>query len=195
MTALLLRHAPTAGNLKKRYVGSTDEPLCEEGIRMARACGEAPRVGKVYVSPRARAAQSAGLWYPRAELIAVNGLEEMDFGVFEGRSHDEMAGDPAYSAWLDSNCEAACPGGEDKASFSDRACEAFLRVVERAGGDFILVAHGGVLMAVLDRFAVEKRGYFAWGAPPCEGYRVRVEGSGEGLSIASAERARGGETP
>ena len=32
-TIYLVRHGKTAGNIEKRYVGSTDEPLCEAGIR------------------------------------------------------------------------------------------------------------------------------------------------------------------
>ena len=28
----LIRHSITEGNLQKRYIGMTDEPLCEEGI-------------------------------------------------------------------------------------------------------------------------------------------------------------------
>mgnify|MGYP000220020035 FL=1 len=28
----LIRHSMTAGNLKKRYIGRTDESLCPEGI-------------------------------------------------------------------------------------------------------------------------------------------------------------------
>ena len=34
MRVVLIRHSKTAGNLKGRYIGTTDEPLCEEGIRL-----------------------------------------------------------------------------------------------------------------------------------------------------------------
>ena len=35
MEIMLIRHAMTAGNLQRRYVGSTDEGLCPEGIELA----------------------------------------------------------------------------------------------------------------------------------------------------------------
>lgn len=38
MEILLLRHGQTKGNLRRAYIGSTDEPLCEEGILAAEAC-------------------------------------------------------------------------------------------------------------------------------------------------------------
>ena len=28
---ILIRHGATAGNLERRYIGRTDEPLCEQG--------------------------------------------------------------------------------------------------------------------------------------------------------------------
>mgnify|MGYP000581579371 CR=1 FL=1 len=33
LEVLLLRHGQTQGNLEKRYIGKTDEPLSEKGIR------------------------------------------------------------------------------------------------------------------------------------------------------------------
>ena len=31
MDVYLIRHGKTKGNLEGRYIGTTDEPLCEEG--------------------------------------------------------------------------------------------------------------------------------------------------------------------
>ncbi|MDR4022422.1 MAG: phosphoglycerate mutase family protein, partial [Eubacteriales bacterium] len=36
MKIILIRHGKTAGNIKGRYIGKTDEPLCEEGINEIR---------------------------------------------------------------------------------------------------------------------------------------------------------------
>ena len=39
MKIYMIRHGKTAGNLKGRYIGKTDEPLCEEGrAELARGC-------------------------------------------------------------------------------------------------------------------------------------------------------------
>ena len=195
MNVLLLRHAATRGNLEKRYVGRTDEPLCEEGRAMAVSCGADGAVRRVYVSPRRRAIQTARIWYPNADLVYVEDFAEMDFGVFEGLSYRELQSDAQYARWLESKCEDACPEGESKAEFSARVCAAFARVVAqaRAAGETALtiVAHGGVLMAALDRFTAQEREYFAWGVGPCEGYRARI-GCEEELRVLAPEKTRGG---
>ena len=38
MEVILRRHAMTAGNSKKQYIGSTDQPLSPEGEQSARLC-------------------------------------------------------------------------------------------------------------------------------------------------------------
>lgn len=50
----LIRHSMTAGNLKKRYIGRTDESLCPEGIVLLESYIQKniyPEVQRVYVSP------------------------------------------------------------------------------------------------------------------------------------------------
>ena len=67
-----------------------------------------------------------------------------------------------------------CPGGESRSEFCDRVCGVFSALVEEAAAReeplLVLVAHGGVQMAVLERFALPERGYFDWNAPCGGGY-------------------------
>lgn len=49
MRVVLIRHSKTGGNLKGRYIGTTDEPLCEEGIRLLEG-KTYPTAELVYVS-------------------------------------------------------------------------------------------------------------------------------------------------
>ena len=103
----------------------------------------------------------------------------MDFGVFEGRTYDEMKGDAAYCAWLDSGCESACPNGESKAVFCKRVCRAFEKLADEAlaRGDerLVIVAHGGTQMAALSRFAEPHRDYYSWNAPPAGGFVLSAD--------------------
>ncbi|MDR2491849.1 MAG: histidine phosphatase family protein [Coriobacteriales bacterium] len=202
MDVLLLRHAPTAGNLERRYIGCTDEPLCPEGI--ARACAWAMEAAlgpsgapagqkdaamalsdevhtllasppKVYVSRLTRCAQTAELCFPGAALEVVEGLHEMNFGDFEGRSADEMIDDASYRAWVDTGCTGRCPHGEDQADFDARVQAAFEGLLtaghKRGEKAMVVVAHGGTLMAVMSRWGGDAAvPYYGWHVPHLGGY-------------------------
>jgi len=172
MKLVLMRHAATPGNEARRYVGSrTDEPLSSKGIEQCRRAGAFVQVDKVYTSPMLRARQTAELCFPRAEIVPVPGLEEFDFGDFEGRCPDDMEHDAAYRAWVDSNCEGQCPGGESRDDFARRTKAALAQLLVQAhahGEDLVVVvAHGGTIMAALD-------GFYDKHVDNCEGYVVDV---------------------
>ena len=68
MEVLLIRHGKTQGNLEKRYVGSTDEPLCASGaaqLREQAACY--PAAQRLVVSPLLRCSESRP--GPAAEVL------------------------------------------------------------------------------------------------------------------------------
>ena len=168
----LLRHGETAYNAEKRYQGVRDIPLSDAGRAKLRRADFSPRT--VYVSPLCRARESASILFPTAAQTVVPGLREMCFGAFEGRNYEEMEHNPAYRAWVDGGCMGRCPGGESRVEFSERVCAAFERLADaavRAGENtLVIAAHGGTQMAVLERYAVPRRDYYAWCAPNGGGY-------------------------
>ena len=129
--------------------------------------------------------------FPQAKQVVVAGIQEMDFGAFTGRSADEMADDEAYRAWVDSWCETQCPQGESRAQFDERVCagmENFLAsAAARGEREVYLVAHGGTMMAFLGRYAADERPYFQWNAANCQGYRIGVRISPDGLHVTKVE--------
>lgn len=168
MLLYLIRHGKTAGNLERRYVGRTDEPLCQEGIRELKA-RRYPPADRIVASPMRRCLESAAVIYGderRAEIC--DGLREMDFGVFEYHTYGEMQGWPSYQAWLDGGGLEAMPGGESRESFSSRCVQAFEEEADRlvrevsSDGCVAFVVHGGTIMAVMERFGVPKKGYYDW---------------------------------
>lgn len=177
MELYLLRHGETAYNAEKRYQGQRDIPLSPAGRAALRPAGFAPDL--VYVSPLRRARETASLLFPAARQITVPDFAEMHFGVFEGRNYLEMAHDPDYLAWLDSGGLNKIPGGESKAEFCTRTCRAFAALVDTAlaqGRDsLVIVAHGGTQMAVLERYALPRRGYYNWNAPPAGGFLLETD--------------------
>ena len=172
MLIYLLRHGLTAYNAEKRYQGRGDIPLSPEGVAELRRAEFDP--ARVYITPLKRTRQTAEVLFPQAELVLVAGLQEMDFGHFEGRNYIEMEHDPEYRAWVDSNCEAPCPGGERKADFSARVCAAFSELADNAlaNGEerLVILAHGGTQMSVMERYALPKKQYYEWCGPNAGGF-------------------------
>lgn len=179
MQVLLMRHGKTAGNSARRYVGITDEPLCSDGIADAQRSGIDLKTTAVYVSPMKRALETAKIKFPYAQQTVCADLREMDFGDFEGRTADEMKCDPAYVAWVESNCLLPCPNGEGIVDFSERICRAFETIVRECidNGDekLVIVAHGGSIMAILSRYTKTDRKYYEWYVNNCCGYRAQLD--------------------
>ena len=170
----LIRHGMTAGNAVRRYVGITDEPLCPEGRAAAEQKPKDYTLDRVYVSPLKRARETAAILFPNAEQIVINDLHEMDFGVFEGRTGDEMKNDSAYRAWVENRCTGVCPGGESQEMFHARVGTAFCETVRALDSDATFVVHGGVIMSVLWQFAEPKKDFYDWVAPNLSGYEADV---------------------
>lgn len=183
MRVLLLRHGATAGNGLHRYIGRTDEPLSPAGVRETEAAGRDPSLSFVYVTPLLRTRQTAKILFPNAEQIIVDGLQEMDFGDFEGKSAYEMASDPDYRSWVEGGCLGTCPGGESRETFSGRVRKAFEAAIlspmadrTREQGDMaVFVVHGGTIMAVLETFARPAMSYYEGHAENGKGFLCRLD--------------------
>ena len=179
MKIVLLRHGATSGNLNKKYIGKTDEPLCSEGFLQAQSAGILPDVKRVFVSPMLRARQTASLCFPNAEQIIVDDFREMDFGDFEGRSADEMLDYASYRAWVAGYCSGRCPNGENMQEYQSRTLNAFDNLVNNAmtcrDDIMYIVAHGGTVMAIMNHFVASQNQYFDWRVPNCCGYSFQIE--------------------
>lgn len=187
----LFRHGQTPGNAERRYVGSADDqPLSELGREQARAARSFPDVDLVYVSTLRRTHETAAIMFPNARQVVVEGIQEMDFGAFTGRSADEMADDEEYRAWVDGWCLGPCPGGESKADLDQRVCAAMrdLLMAAAARGERVvhMVGHGGTMMAFLDHYAHDdERNYYEWNVGNCQGYRILVRVLDDDVEVVS----------
>lgn len=178
----LIRHGKTFGNTQGRYIGRTDEPLCREGIAALRerAAGY-PAAELVFSSPMKRCIQTAGILYPGMEPYVMPDFRECDFGSFENKNYEELSGNPAYQAWIDSGGTLAFPNGESREQVSERTVRAFrqmLRVCRvRQAGQAALVVHGGTIMTIMERFARPKKDYYDWQVKNGCGFltEVRIE--------------------
>lgn len=162
---LFIRHGATAGNLEKRYIGKLDEPLCETGIAQIDALQKCNlQAGSLFVSPMLRTRQTAELLFPQLPYTLVHDLREIDFGVFEGKTAEELSDCPAYRKWVDSCCLAPIPQGEGVTEFKERCCRAFAEILKQLpdNSTAAFIVHGGTIMAILEAFAAPKKDFYAY---------------------------------
>lgn len=160
-----LRHGRTRGNEEKKYVGSTDEPLSSGGrsdLERAKSEGGYPEKIDVLLSgPSKRCRETAALLFPEkmTEMHLIPEWTETDFGEFEYRTFEELDGNPAYQAWLDSGGTIGFPGGENREEFIRRCLRGWEKakkileecLAEKSGGPVLAAAFmsGGNIMAIL----------------------------------------------
>lgn len=171
----LIRHGQTEGNKKKRYIGVTDEPLCEEGKFLLRQM-KYPASQSVYVSPMRRCVETAEILFPETRAYVIDELAECDFGDFENKNYKELTGNPDYQAWIESGGTLPFPGGESREEFCRRNLLGFRKVmtdcIRRDISNAALVVHGGTIMNIMEAYAVEKQPFYQWHVENGGGYTL-----------------------
>ena len=206
------------GTVESEYAANTGGAVAATAITAQDPLGLQRIAGNASGNEVGRKRAGAGA----TRLIVVPEFMEMNFGVFEYKTYQEINADPdpahraAYQRYIDSNGEAAFPDGESKAAFTKRVCEGFERAVrprtqalmkaahasavgetklgtepeivfklqdhrsaedarlECSGEDIVIVAHGGTIMALMERYAEPHKSYFEWSVKPGEGYRLDI---------------------
>lgn len=191
MEFILVRHGKTEYNERRQYCGALDPDLSDLGRQelegsAIRAYLEEHTPDMVFCSPMQRTLQTAAILLDGRDvpLVAVPELREIDFGDFEGRSYEDMKDDPAYTAWLDTNCEGPIPGGDFPDAFRDDVEVCFESLLETCRTERVeralVVSHGGVLGTILERFAEPEKHWYEYHFP-CGGFAVLKDGHIETL--------------
>lgn len=177
MKILFIRHGLTKGNLEKRYIGTTDEPLCDDGIA-ALKMQKYPQCEVLICSPMKRCVQTAELIYPLQDYVLEAELRECSFGDFEGKNYTELSENADYQRWIDSGGELSFPNGESSQDFRKRCISAFESMVSRYKkvGSAAFIVHGGTIMSILEKYAVPHRDYFDWHCENGHGYICKWDG-------------------
>jgi ribonuclease H / adenosylcobalamin/alpha-ribazole phosphatase len=167
---VLVRHGETVGHSSIRYYGRTDVALSDLGRRQMRAAREwllvrdgARGFAPVFSSPLVRALEGARIIAGRnTETIAIEEFVEVDFGMFEGLTREEIAESypEEFRRWNANRLAAdfVYPEGQSRAGFVARVARGTERMLglwreARASGlggaQALLVAHRGVIRAVV----------------------------------------------
>ena len=191
----LIRHGKTKGNLERRYIGRTDEVLCEEG-KEELLRRRAPEVQRIYVSPKYRCIQTAEILYPGREFLKVEGFRECDFGRFEGKNYQELSEDSDYQAWIDSGGALAFPEGESPADFRRRCIHGFEDVLDACRKDGVrtaaLIVHGGTIMSIMEAYARPRGSYYDFQVGNGEGYELVITDDSAGTGRPCSGSSAGG---
>ena len=164
MKLYLIRHGQTEWNITGRIQGKTDILLNETGLYQAGLLSEAMAkrsIEAIFASPLKRASDTACAVAAKKRLpvTPVNELREVDFGLWEGLTWDEISKRyPAdFAAWDENPVKNTPTGGEKKESSKARCKLAMDRILNSSDGDIAIVAHGGILVFVADYLLQAKK--------------------------------------
>ena len=151
---LLVRHGKTDWNAEVRFQGSTDIPLNDYGYQQA--LKTAARIKNwrgvpIYSSPLKRAMQTAEAISAGTPVIPLDGLTEINFGVWEGaRVSDVRKKDQkALDEWHRDGFFSIPEKGETWEQIYERVSKAVDVCLGREEERIIIVAHGGILRAIM----------------------------------------------
>nr|BBH85942.1 alpha-ribazole phosphatase [Thermosporothrix sp. COM3] len=153
----LVRHGATIWNAERRYCGSSDIPLSEEGQQQALWLGQRLRsvsFSTIYYSPtgraRATAEAIASAHREPLHLHVDDRWREIDFGPWEGLTYAEItARDPDYPGFFSVPQRYVPPGAESLEAVVQRVQEGLDALVRADEESCLLVGHGGSLRLLL----------------------------------------------
>ncbi|OGW32289.1 MAG: hypothetical protein A2X54_01255, partial [Nitrospirae bacterium GWF2_44_13] len=144
-TLYLIRHGATEGSETKRYKGSIDVPLSENGQRQMEQVAKYLNrpyksdtayngLNAVYTSPLSRALKSAEIIAEPHGLnpIVIEGLRERSFGIWEGMTFTEIKEKypQEFEAWAGNPLRYSPIDGESTIEVRERAISALNKIID-----------------------------------------------------------------
>ena len=129
--------------------------LSKEGISQAKIVGDLLGVeplAAIYSSPRERA------WYTAREIAEphgqkvriADGLDEVDFGDWSGRTFAELEGDTLWTEWNEKRSRARPPGGESMGEAVKRAATTIEAIAADHDGETVAaVSHCDIIRGLI----------------------------------------------
>ena len=170
MTIYLIRHGKTKANEKHLYCGSTDLPLSNVGRAELKHLQYDIKNVRFITSGMKRTNETLQILFGDVPYEVDPRFREVDFGIFEMRSYEELKDTPEYQAWLTGDNEANIPpNGESGVQMKKRILEAFSDIKE----DACIVTHGGVIAALMEHlFPKENKNRYEWQSKNGCGYII-----------------------
>lgn len=149
----LIRHGETDFNKKRFFYGKADVSINETGKEQAALLHQLMKgksISRVYTSQLKRTQETAAIIFPDQNPTAYKALNERDFGLWEGRTANEIqAAFPlVWEEWLESPFEVTPSKAEPFEKFKERVWSIVQDIRERADPEIVIVGHLGVLRLI-----------------------------------------------
>ena len=149
----LIRHGETDFNKKRFFYGKADVSINETGKEQAALLHQLMKgksISRVYTSQLKRTQETAAIIFPDQNPTAYKALNERDFGLWEGRTANEIqAAFPlVWEEWLESPFEVTPSKAEPFEKFKKRVWSIVQEIRERADPEIVIVGHLGVLRLI-----------------------------------------------
>ncbi len=178
----LIRHGEAEGADDGKYIGSTDVSLSAYGKKQLNDIlheSEYPVVDIVLSSPLNRCLETAKILYPDKTPVIFDDLTEYNFGEFEEKTAEELKDDPDFKEWLIGGEDAGAPFGETNGEFRQRVCKCFKNIVDGLlktdNHSVAIISHGGVIMTIMQYFALPEAPMHEWIMDNGCGYTLNVD--------------------
>ena len=149
----LIRHGETDFNKKRFFYGKADVSINETGKEQAALLHQLMKgrsISRVYTSQLKRTQETATIIFPDQNPTAYKALNERDFGLWEGRTANEIqAALPlVWEEWLESPFEVTPSKAEPFEKFKERVWSIVKEIRETEDPEIVIVGHLGVLRLI-----------------------------------------------
>jgi len=156
-TLILIRHGETPYNRDRRYQGHRDAPLTKKGKGQAKKIAIRLRnesLDAIYSSDlkRARYTAKAINGYHSLKVNILPELREIDFGDWEGKTHDEIQREwrGLLDEWERKPSQIKIPRGESIKDLAERTRSTIKKIVGNYPDQRVaIITHGGLIRIVL----------------------------------------------
>jgi len=145
---ILVRHGETDWNVAEVFRGRVDVELNATGVKQAELLAEYLSnlgLSAIYSSPLRRALRTAEVigGHNQLEVAVAPGLIDIDYGEWQGLSHQEVKAryKELYAGWVNCPEQVRMPAGESLDDVRQRAMAVVEDVIDRHEGIVILVSH------------------------------------------------------
>lgn len=177
----LLRHGITKENKERKYIGWMDVGLDEDALKSGCAAKLDRSFDVIYTSDLKRCKETAELVTCSKAIIKDQRLREINFGLWEGKTYQELKNIQLYQKWLIAPFETDLPEGEVFLQFKKRVLQCWREIIAQFGQkqnrNILIVTHGGPIRLLLDEYSPEHvhKSWWDWEINYFSGYTLSWE--------------------